>query len=245
MLLLIDNYDSFSYNLYQLLGELLLESGRRNLQNPANPDIRVIRNDELSVEEIRNLRPEGIVISPGPGRPADAGVCEALVRAAAAEGSPLHENSASRNAGTDAAENASPGIRDDPSGPEKTEGFPPILGVCLGEQGICEALGATITYAKQLMHGKQSEVRLDLSSPLFAGLPATIPAARYHSLAVDAATLPESLKVIAVADDGEVMGVQHRTLPIYGVQFHPESIMTPDGKQILRNFLESTKQSGL
>ncbi len=187
MILLIDNYDSFSYNLYQMVGAI-------------DPDIKVIRNDEMTVEEIKALRPDRIIISPGPGRPADAGVCEDVVREL------------------------------------RTSGIP-ILGVCLGEQGICEAYGATVTYAKELMHGKQSLTTIDTESALFHGLPGKIPVARYHSLAVKAETLPPELKVIATADDGEVMGVQDTQYPVYGLQFHPESIMTPDGAQMLRNFL--------
>ena len=187
MILLIDNYDSFSYNLYQLMGEL-------------EPDIRVVRNDEMTVEEIAGLAPDRIILSPGPGRPEDAGVIIEAVRA-------LGERI-------------------------------PILGVCLGHQAICAAFGATVTYAKRLMHGKQSEVELDPDCPLFAGCPETVPVARYHSLAADAATLPEELKITARTADGEVMAVQHRAYPIFGVQFHPESILTPDGKTMLRNFLK-------
>ena len=186
MILLIDNYDSFSYNLYQLIGGL-------------NPDIRVIRNDELAVADIVVLRPSHIVISPGPGRPADAGICEKLIAA--------------------------------------LSGQIPILGVCLGHQAICEVFGATVGYAKTLMHGKSSMIRIDTESPLFKGLNGTIQGARYHSLAAGSDTIPPALKVTATADDGEVMAVQHRKFPVYGVQFHPESILTPDGKQILINFL--------
>jgi anthranilate synthase component 2 len=187
MILLIDNYDSFSYNLYQLIGEL-------------DPDIRVIRNDAMTVEEIRALRPDRIVLSPGPGRPEDAGVTVEAARIL---------------------------------GPEI-----PTLGVCLGHQAICAAFGATVTYAKRLMHGKQSLARLNQDCPLFRGCPETALVARYHSLAVDASTLPDCLRAVAVTDDGEVMAVQHTQHPIYGVQFHPESIMTPDGKTMLKNFLE-------
>ncbi len=187
MILLIDNYDSFSYNLYQLVGEI-------------DPDIRVIRNDEMTVEEIRTLNPDRVILSPGPGRPEGAGV---IVEAVKALGKRI-----------------------------------PILGVCLGHQAICTAFGASVVYAKELMHGKQSEVRFDTDCLLFRGCPETAPAARYHSLAVDAGTIPGELKVTAVSSDGEVMAVQHREYPIYGVQFHPESILTPDGKRMLKNFLK-------
>ncbi|MCR5466036.1 MAG: aminodeoxychorismate/anthranilate synthase component II [Lachnospiraceae bacterium] len=187
MILLIDNYDSFSYNLYQYVGEI-------------NPDIRVIRNDEMTVEQIRELKPSHIILSPGPGRPEDAGII------------------------IEAAREFGPDI--------------PILGVCLGHQAICAAFGATVTYAKRLMHGKQSVAKLDTECPLFRGCPEKTPVARYHSLAADPDTIPEELKVTAVTEDGEVMAVKHRDYPIYGVQFHPESILTPNGKQILRNFLK-------
>lgn len=186
MILLIDNYDSFSYNLYQLAGSI-------------NPDIKVIRNDEMTIDQIRQLGPERILLSPGPGRPEDAGVCIEAVSAFA--------------------------------------GDIPILGVCLGHQAICKAYGADITYAKELMHGKEDEIKVNQKSLLFQGLPAMIRGARYHSLAADAATIPEELSVTAVAADGEVMAVQHTQYPVYGLQFHPESILTPDGKTILQNFL--------
>lgn len=186
MILLIDNYDSFSYNLYQLIGEI-------------NPDIRVIRNDEMTVEEIRNLNPDRIILSPGPGRPENAGI---LVKAVTALGTDI-----------------------------------PILGVCLGHQAICTAFGVTVTYARQLMHGKQSDVTFDTTSRLFRNLPESAKVARYHSLAADPATIPDCLKITAVTTEGELMAVEHREYPIYGVQFHPESIMTPDGWQMLQNFL--------
>ena len=187
MILLIDNYDSFSYNLVQLVGEI-------------EPNIRVIRNDEMTTEEIRKLNPDHIILSPGPGRPEDAGI---IVEAAKTLGKEI-----------------------------------PVLGVCLGHQAICAAFGATITYAKELMHGKQSDVKFDTSCPLFKGCPEIAPVARYHSLAADAGTIPDELKVTAYTMDGEVMAVQHKKYPIYGVQFHPESIMTPNGKQMLYNFIK-------
>lgn len=187
MILLIDNYDSFSYNLFQLIGSL-------------NPNIKVIRNDAASVKEIEELKPESIIISPGPGRPEDAGVCIEVVSML---GSKI-----------------------------------PILGVCLGHQSICTAYGGTISYAKELMHGKQSLTELDKSCPIFQGLPDKIPVARYHSLALLEETLPECLMVTARTKDGEVMAVQHKSYPVYGLQFHPESILTPNGKTIVKNFLE-------
>ena len=164
MILLIDNYDSFSYNLVQMAGSI-------------NPDIKVIRNDELTVEEIENLHPDKIILSPGPGYPKDAGVCEEVV--------------------------------------QKLQGKFPIMGVCLGHQAICEAYGGEIIH----------------------GMPEEIDAARYHSLAADTEKIPRTLKVIATADDGEVMAVQHKEYPVYGLQFHPESILTPKGRKILENFL--------
>lgn len=190
MILLIDNYDSFSYNLYQLIGSV-------------NSNIKVIRNDEYTVEEIQNMKPEAIVLSPGPGRPEDAGVCEDVIRACA--------------------------------------GKIPILGVCLGHQAICQVFGGTITYAKELMHGKQKEIIQIGDNRLFAGLPHIFKAARYHSLAAKEETLPEELKVTARSEDGEVMAVEHTRYPVFGVQFHPESVMTPDGKKMIENFLDSTR----
>lgn len=191
MILLIDNYDSFSYNLYQLLGSI-------------NPDIRVIRNDEMTPDEIRVLDPEQIIISPGPGRPEGAGCIIDVVK--------------------------------------ELGGAIPILGVCLGHQAICSAYGGTITYAERLMHGKQTDAKLDTRCPIFSGCPEVTPVARYHSLAADPETLPDVLNVSAVTEDGEIMGVQHNEYPVYGVQFHPESFMTPQGERMLRNFLEGTSK---
>lgn len=190
MILLIDNYDSFSYNLYQLIGGI-------------EPDITVVRNDAYSVDEIAAMAPAGIVLSPGPHRPEDAGVCMQVAR--------------------------------------ELTGTVPILGVCLGHQAICAAFGATVGYAKELMHGKQSIATLDTACPLFAGCPAEVPAARYHSLAVDEAALPDCLAVAARADDGEVMAVQHTEFPTFGLQFHPESIMTPEGGRMLESFIDLTR----
>ena len=185
MILLIDNYDSFSYNLYQLVGEL-------------DPDIKVIRNDEMTAEQIKELAPKKIILSPGPGRPEDAGVTVEVAKTISKQIS--------------------------------------TLGVCLGHQAICQAYGAQVVHAKKLMHGKQSTVTLDNESALFKGLPKQTEVARYHSLA--AKDLPDELIVTAQTDDGEVMAVQHKQYPIYGVQFHPESILTPLGKQMLKNFIE-------
>lgn len=190
MILLVDNYDSFSFNLVQVMGELV--AGREEL--------KVIRNDELTVSEIMALEPSHIVLSPGPGKPADAGVCEALIR-------------------------------------EVLEHPIPLLGVCLGHQAICETLGGKITYAPQLMHGKQSLVKVDDTSVIFKGLPKELQVARYHSLVADKNMIPDTLDITATDEKGEIMAVQHKTLPIYGVQFHPESIMTPQGKEIIRNFV--------
>ena len=187
MILLIDNYDSFSYNLVQLVGSI-------------GSDIKVIRNDALTVEEIRGLKPSHIILSPGPGYPKDAGVLEQVVA--------------------------------------ELKGEDPILGVCLGHQGICEVFGASITLAKRLMHGKQSNIQIRNGASIFHGLPPMIQAARYHSLIADKNTLPDELLVIAEDDDGEIMAVQHRSYEIYGVQFHPESILTPLGEKIVRNFLK-------
>ena len=191
MILLIDNYDSFSYNLYQLIGEI-------------DPEIKVIRNDELTVEEIRALKPDRIILSPGPGRPEDAGVIIDVVK----------------ELGRDY----------------------PILGVCLGHQAICAAYGAEIIHAKRLMHGKQSAVTFDKSCPLFADCPETAPVARYHSLAANEATIPDCLKVTARTEDGEIMAVQHKDYQVYGLQFHPESIMTPDGKAMLNRFIKGLQK---
>ncbi len=186
MILIVDNYDSFSYNLYQFVGEI-------------NPDVKVIRNDGATVDEVLSLRPSHVILSPGPGRPENAGICEALAVAA--------------------------------------KGKIPVLGVCLGHQAICEAYGGEITYAKKLMHGKSSVIRIKPEG-IFAGLPEMLKVARYHSLAAAPDKLPACLKTLAVADDGEIMAVKHKDAHIYGLQFHPESILTDGGKIILNNFLK-------
>jgi len=191
MILLIDNYDSFSYNLYQLIGSI-------------NPDIKVARNDALNAEEIKEMSPSQIVISPGPGKPSDAGICIDVIKK-------LHISI-------------------------------PIIGICLGHQAIFEAFGGTVSYASKLMHGKSSQVTIDTNNALFKGMPQTIEAARYHSLAGIKSTLPDVLKVTAWTGDlesesSEIMAVSHKKYPVYGVQFHPESILTPNGKTIIENFL--------
>lgn len=186
MILIIDNYDSFTYNLVQLVGGM-------------NPDVTVVRNDAVTVSEIERLKPSHIILSPGPGYPKDAGVCESVIRSLQSK-------------------------------------FP-ILGVCLGHQAVCEVFGAEIAHAKKLMHGKKSRIRLDTANPLFKSLPDEIDAARYHSLAAVKDTVPDTLRVIAEDDMGEVMAVAHREFPVYGLQFHPESVLTPQGDIILKNFL--------
>ena len=188
MVLLIDNYDSFSYNLVQLVGEL------------TRGDIKVVRNDEITIDEIKELNPSGIILSPGPGKPNDAGICEDVVR--------------------------------------ELKGIYPILGVCLGHQSICEVFGAEVTYAKRLMHGKQSDMTILKEVPIFKGLDKTFKGARYHSLSANSRTIPDVLEVIAVDEkDHEVMAVKHKEYNVYGLQFHPESVLTPQGKTIVENFL--------
>ena len=188
MLLVIDNYDSFTYNLVQYLGEL-------------GAEVVVRRNDAIGVEEIGELAPSAIVLSPGPCTPKEAGVSVEAIR------------------------RWGPSI--------------PILGVCLGHQAIGEAYGGDVVRAERVMHGKTSQIRHD-GTGIFAGLPSPMQVMRYHSLIVDRDTMPESLEIVAVATDDptEVHAVKHREHPVYGVQFHPESVMTPEGKALLRNFLE-------
>jgi anthranilate synthase component 2 len=203
MILLIDNYDSFSYNLVQLIGGIQkerFEKGDNNEGPECNYGIKVIRNDEMTVAEIEKMEPEYIILSPGPGRPSEAGICEELLKTY--------------------------------SKPVK------ILGVCLGHQAICESFGGTITYAKELMHGKQSVITFDKTEPIFAGIPENISIARYHSLAAEGESLPDCLQVLATTEDGEVMAVKHKEKEIYGFQFHPESVLTEYGKEMLENFLK-------
>ncbi len=187
MILLIDNYDSFSYNLYQLVGAI-------------NPDIKVIRNDEMTISEIKSLSPTHIILSPGPGKPKDAGVCMDVVKALG--------------------------------------GCIPILGVCLGHQAIFEAYGGIVSYAGKLMHGKQSDALLNMNCRLFKNVKSIIKVARYHSLAGVIDTLPNALEITANTIDGEIMAVAHKTHSVFGLQFHPESILTTDGDKIIKNFLE-------
>ena len=187
MILIIDNYDSFTFNLYQFVGSI-------------NQDVLVKRNDKITVEEIAKLNPSHIILSPGPGYPKDAGICEEVLQ-------------------------------------NLKERFP-IMGVCLGHQAIGEVFGGTVAPAPQLVHGKQSKIMIKGKCKLFEGLQESFPAARYHSLVVEKEGLPEELIVTAETEDGEIMAVKHRDHEVYGVQFHPESIMTPDGMQIIKNFLE-------
>lgn len=186
MILLIDNYDSFSYNLFQLAGSI-------------NPDIRAVRNDEITIEEIRDINPSHLILSPGPGYPKNAGICEEAIA--------VFKNEI------------------------------PILGVCLGHQAICEVFGAEITHAIQLMHGKKSNVKINNSCPIFEGLPKQIDVARYHSLIAKRDTIPNELQVIAEDNIGEVMAVKYKHNNVYGLQFHPESILTQHGDIIMKNFL--------
>lgn len=187
MILLIDNYDSFCYNLYQLLGEF-------------DKNLRVVRNDELNVREIESLRPNLIVLSPGPGKPENAGICVEVVKNLA--------------------------------------GKIPIFGVCLGHQAIALAFGAKVAYAKSIMHGKTSQITLDTDSRLFKGFATKTRVARYHSLSIVESTLPKELKAIAHSDDGEIMAIEHKKYALFGVQFHPESVMTDDGKKMVANILK-------
>jgi anthranilate synthase/aminodeoxychorismate synthase-like glutamine amidotransferase len=190
MLAMIDNYDSFTYNLVQYIEGL----GTR---------VNVFRNDQVTVEEIDNLNPTGIVISPGPGRPENAGISiEAILY---------------------------------------FSGRIPILGVCLGHQAIAKAFGGEIAHARQLMHGKTSEITND-GKTIFFRLPSPFKAMRYHSLAVSKKSFPSELEISAASDDGEIMGIRHKSLPVEGVQFHPESIMTSVGKRLLRNFITQTNE---
>ena len=192
MILLIDNYDSFTYNLFHQLGHF-------------DPDIHVVRNDAITIEEVRNLQPDAIVLSPGPGRPKEAGICLELIQQ-------LHKEFL-------------------------------ILGVCLGHQAIGEAFGAKIVRAKHIIHGKTSLLHFNQSG-LFEGMDEDIRVMRYHSLVIDAKTLPKDLLIDATAlDDGEIMAIHHRDFPVYGVQFHPESIGTEIGHKLIERFLHKISVS--
>lgn len=186
MLLMLDNYDSFTYNLVQYFGEL-------------GEDVRVYRNDQITLEQIDALAPDHICISPGPRSPAEAGLSIDVIK--------------------------------------RYAGKIPILGVCLGHQAIGAAFGGNIVRAKEIMHGKTSDIT-HKGTDIFKGLPSPYTVIRYHSLAIDRATLPDCLEVTAETADGEIMGVRHKTLPIYGVQFHPESVLSEHGHALLRNFIE-------
>jgi len=186
MILMLDNYDSFTYNLVQYLESL-------------GAELRVVRNDELSVEQVLALEPSAVVLSPGPGRPEDSGIMNNLIREAA--------------------------------------GKVPILGVCLGHQAIAQVYGATIGYAPSIMHGKTSRISHD-GSALFRGIDSPFEATRYHSLTIEPGSLPEEFAVTARSDEGVIMAIEHTSEPLYGVQFHPESILTTSGMAILSNFLE-------
>lgn len=191
MILLIDNYDSFVYNLYQFIAQI-------------DPDVRIVRNDRITSEEARRMKPDLVVLSPGPGKPEDAGVCIELIR--------------------------------------KLKGEIPIFGVCLGHQAIAEAFGGEVTYAEKLMHGKTSLLSDIEDSVLFGGIRKPIQVARYHSLAVRESSLPPEIKVTARTDSGEIMAFEHREYPVYGVQFHPESVMTPEGFKMIQNLMEHMKK---
>ncbi|MCL2784206.1 MAG: aminodeoxychorismate/anthranilate synthase component II [Propionibacteriaceae bacterium] len=215
MILIIDNYDSFTYNLYQMVGECVSGDSRDNGDGPfchvplagnmtkrtvpIVTEIQVIRNDAMSVDDVAALAPSHIILSPGPGHPRDAGICIDVIKQLA--------------------------------------GTVPILGICLGHQAICEAYGATVTHARSLMHGKSSPVSIVADDPLFYGLGPEIQVGRYHSLAADPATIPDTLVVTAISDDDEIQAVRHKDFSVHGLQFHPESILTPQGARILDTFL--------
>lgn len=230
MILLIDNFDSFTYNLYHFVaGSPALQQyahQHRDMQQRCDmpqrcaeregngdsngagsatgvaggkPAVQVVRNDAVTLNDIRRLHPQAIILSPGPGRPENSGICPTVMR--------------------------------------ELTGEYPILGVCLGHQALCQVFGATITYADELLHGKASLITVDPTDQLFQGLPERVVVGRYHSLVADPATMPDELRITARADDGEIMAVTHTEHPTYGVQFHPESILTPQGQTMIDNFL--------
>lgn len=187
MILIIDNYDSFTYNLYQYIGHF-------------NSDIRVYRNDEITVDEIEKMTPSHLIISPGPKYPKDAGVSIEAIK--------------------------------------YFNGKIPVLGVCLGHQALGEAFGAKVVRANNILHGKSSEITIHTACPIFKGLPERVQVGRYHSLIVERASLTDELEVVAEDDEGEIMALKHLTAPTFGLQFHPESILTIEGKKMIQNFLE-------
>lgn len=187
MILLIDNYDSFSYNVYQLIGSF-------------RQDIKVIRNDEMTVCEIEKENFDAIFLSPGPKHPKDAGVCIEVV--------------------------------------QKLAGKTPIFGICLGHQAICEAFSGVVSYASKLMHGKTSVAKIDNTAKIFKDMGDTMTVARYHSLSAVREKMPDCLEIIAESDDNDIMAIKHKDFEVYGVQFHPESVLTPEGHKIIKNFLE-------
>jgi len=191
MILIIDNYDSFAYNLYQMIGEI-------------NSDIKVIRNDEMDLSEIQSLNPDCIVISPGPGKPTEAGLSMDIIKE-------FYKDV-------------------------------PILGVCLGHQCIYESFGGKVSYSKKLVHGKASTIEIDNNNPIFSKLKSEISVGRYHSLSGVKSTMPNNFSLIAKSkEDDEIMGISHNDYPIFGLQFHPESILSPEGSIILKNFLDFIK----
>jgi anthranilate synthase/aminodeoxychorismate synthase-like glutamine amidotransferase len=190
MFLIIDNYDSFTFNLYQLIAQVI--------QN-----VRVIRNDRITINEINQMQPSAVILSPGPGRPENAGICVPLIR--------------------------------------KFYNHIPILGVCLGHQAIAYAFGAKIIHAEQVIHGKETLV-FHSRKNVYKGLPLPFKAGRYHSLIIDKNTMPDELIVDAESVDGEIMGIKHKEFPVYGLQFHPESILTPDGASLIKNFIDEVKR---
>jgi len=188
MIIIIDNYDSFTYNLYQYAGMI-------------NPDIQVIRNDKITITELKELNPSHLIISPGPGYPIDAGISVEAIK--------------------------------------QMGEYCPVLGICLGHQAIGEAFGGLVNRSPfGPVHGKKSKVSLAKQCPIFSNMGDTLEVARYHSLVVDASTLPEKLQVTAMSEDGLIMGLQHRQLPVFGLQFHPESVLTENGLELIKNFLE-------
>lgn len=185
MIIMIDNYDSFTYNLYQYIGTI-------------NPDIEVYRNDKITADEVLEKKPSHIILSPGPGFPKDAGICIELIKKA---------------------------------------GDIPVLGVCLGHQAIGEAFGSRIVHAPRIMHGKSDVVSVDINCPVFEGVGTAVEVGRYHSLVIEEDSLADCLSITARSDDGCIMGVKHKERPVYGIQFHPESVLTPNGMKMIENFL--------